>query len=103
MARNRCARSRADRWLGHARGAVNSSRGRLVAQLAPEALELVVGAGRHGDNVVWISFPSGVEHVFCYAYYVKPLSGHPGTAVASPIERWRGAAPRGTLLVEIQR
>ncbi|HEY6780341.1 MAG TPA: hypothetical protein VI111_05260, partial [Thermoleophilaceae bacterium] len=26
----------------------------------------------NGDNVEWIAFPSGTEHVFCYAYYVKP-------------------------------
>jgi uncharacterized repeat protein (TIGR01451 family) len=26
----------------------------------------------NGDNVEWISYPSGAEHVFCYAYYVKP-------------------------------
>ena len=26
----------------------------------------------NGDNVEWISFPEGSEHVFCYAYYVKP-------------------------------
>jgi uncharacterized repeat protein (TIGR01451 family) len=26
----------------------------------------------NGDNVEWISYPSGTEHVFCYAYYVTP-------------------------------
>nr|WP_246345439.1 DUF11 domain-containing protein [Conexibacter arvalis] len=26
----------------------------------------------NGDNVEWISYPSGARHVFCYAYYVKP-------------------------------
>ena len=26
----------------------------------------------NGDNVEWISYPSGAEHVFCYAYYVQP-------------------------------
>jgi hypothetical protein len=26
----------------------------------------------NGDNVEFISFPSGVSHVFCFAYYVKP-------------------------------
>jgi uncharacterized repeat protein (TIGR01451 family) len=26
----------------------------------------------NGDNVEWISYPQGTEHVFCYAYYVKP-------------------------------
>jgi uncharacterized repeat protein (TIGR01451 family) len=26
----------------------------------------------NGDNVEWISYPSGATHVFCYAYYVKP-------------------------------
>ena len=26
----------------------------------------------NGDNVEWIAYPSGTEHVFCYAYYVRP-------------------------------
>jgi uncharacterized repeat protein (TIGR01451 family) len=26
----------------------------------------------NGDNVEWISYPSGAKHVFCYAYYVVP-------------------------------
>jgi len=26
----------------------------------------------NGDNVEWIGFPSGVSHVFCFAYYVQP-------------------------------
>ncbi len=26
----------------------------------------------NGDNVEWIGYPSGVTHVFCYAYYVQP-------------------------------
>ncbi|HUA02955.1 MAG TPA: DUF11 domain-containing protein [Solirubrobacteraceae bacterium] len=26
----------------------------------------------NGDNVEYVFFPSGVRHVFCYAYYVKP-------------------------------
>ena len=26
----------------------------------------------NGDNVEWMSYPSGTEHVFCYAYYVTP-------------------------------
>jgi uncharacterized repeat protein (TIGR01451 family) len=26
----------------------------------------------NGDNVEWIGFPSGTDHVFCYAYYVQP-------------------------------
>jgi uncharacterized repeat protein (TIGR01451 family) len=26
----------------------------------------------NGDNVEWIAYPQGTEHVFCYAYYVKP-------------------------------
>jgi uncharacterized repeat protein (TIGR01451 family) len=26
----------------------------------------------NGDNVEWISYPSGTDHVFCYAYYVRP-------------------------------
>ena len=26
----------------------------------------------NGDNVEWISYPQGSEHVFCYAYYVTP-------------------------------
>jgi hypothetical protein len=27
--------------------------------------------GRTGGNLQWLSFPAGVRHVFCYAYYVK--------------------------------
>ena len=26
----------------------------------------------NGDNVEWIAYPAGTEHVFCYAYYVRP-------------------------------
>ncbi len=26
----------------------------------------------NGDNVEWISYPTGARHVFCYAYYVQP-------------------------------
>jgi uncharacterized repeat protein (TIGR01451 family) len=26
----------------------------------------------NGDNVEWIAYPEGSEHVFCFAYYVKP-------------------------------
>ena len=26
----------------------------------------------NGDNVEWVGFPSGVKHVFCFAYYVSP-------------------------------
>ena len=26
----------------------------------------------NGDNVEWISYPTGARHVFCFAYYVKP-------------------------------
>ena len=26
----------------------------------------------NGDNVEWIAYPQGTEHVFCYAYYVRP-------------------------------
>ncbi len=33
--------------------------------------------GRTGGNLQWLSFPSGIRHVFCYAYYVKN-PGDPG-------------------------
>ncbi len=26
----------------------------------------------NGDNVEWIAYPSGAQHVFCFAYYVSP-------------------------------
>ena len=26
----------------------------------------------NGDNVEYVSYPSGSTHVFCFAYYVKP-------------------------------
>jgi hypothetical protein len=34
--------------------------------------------GRTGGNVQWLTFPAGIRHVFCYAYYVKG-AGTPGT------------------------
>jgi hypothetical protein len=27
--------------------------------------------GRTGGNIQWLSFPAGIRHVYCYAYYVK--------------------------------
>ncbi|GAA2589980.1 hypothetical protein GCM10010399_20110 [Dactylosporangium fulvum] len=36
--------------------------------------------GRTGGNVQWLGFPSGVRHVFCYAYYVKTAAA-PGMLV----------------------
>jgi uncharacterized repeat protein (TIGR01451 family) len=45
----------------------------------------------NGDNVEWIGFPEGAEHVFCYAYYVKP----PPTS-GTIIVRKRVEAPAGT-------
>ena len=26
----------------------------------------------NGDNVEWVGFPSGMSHVFCFAFYVRP-------------------------------
>ncbi len=45
----------------------------------------------NGDNVEWISYPSGGKHVFCYAYYVKP----PPTS-GTIIVRKQIDAPAGT-------
>jgi hypothetical protein len=45
----------------------------------------------NGDNVEWIGFPSGVRHVFCFAYYVKP----PPTS-GTIIIRKQVQAPSGT-------
>ncbi len=45
----------------------------------------------NGDNVEWISYPSGAKHVFCYAYYVKP----PPTS-GTIIVRKEVDAPSGT-------
>jgi uncharacterized repeat protein (TIGR01451 family) len=48
----------------------------ILNELFPE--EFGFGALRcaidnlNGDNVEWIAYPSGTEHVFCFAYYVRP-------------------------------
>jgi hypothetical protein len=34
--------------------------------------------GRTGGNIQWLTFPAGIRHVYCYAYYVKG-PGTPGT------------------------
>jgi len=45
----------------------------------------------NGDNVEWIGFPSGVRHVFCFAYYVQP----PPTS-GTIVIRKQAQAPAGT-------
>lgn len=45
----------------------------------------------NGDNVEWISFPSGRRHVFCFAYYVSP-SPTAGTIV---VRKRTEGAPAG--------
>ncbi len=45
----------------------------------------------NGDNVEWISYPSGAEHVFCYAYYVKP----PPTSGTIVIRKQEEGVPGG--------
>ncbi len=45
----------------------------------------------NGDNVEWVGFPSGVRHVFCFAYYVTPPPTS-GTIVISKVVRG-GDAP----------
>jgi Domain of unknown function DUF11 len=46
----------------------------------------------NGDNVEYIYFPSGVNHVFCYGIYVKP----PPTAGLITIQKRVVGAPEGT-------
>ncbi|MGO9498350.1 MAG: hypothetical protein ACLQA5_16840 [Solirubrobacteraceae bacterium] len=46
----------------------------------------------NGDNVEFIFFPQGVNHVFCYAYYVKP----PPTSGTITIKKDVVGAPAGT-------
>jgi hypothetical protein len=46
--------------------------------------------GRTGGNVQWLTFPAGIRHVFCYAYYVKG-AGTPGTVTV----RMRTTRPIG--------
>jgi hypothetical protein len=46
--------------------------------------------GHTGGNVQWIGFPSGVRHVFCYAYYVKSAA-----ATGTLIVRARSAKASG--------
>ena len=53
------------------------------AKLGFGALRCAVD-GRSGGNVQWLGFPSGIRHVFCYAYYVRGdtaggASGAPAT------------------------
>jgi uncharacterized repeat protein (TIGR01451 family) len=45
----------------------------------------------NGDNVEYIMFPTGVHHVFCYAFYVKP----PPTAGTITIQKHVVGAPVG--------
>lgn len=45
----------------------------------------------NGDNVEWISYPSGTTHVFCFAYYVKPPPTS-GTIIVRKVM----SAPTGT-------
>jgi hypothetical protein len=46
--------------------------------------------GRTGGNIQWLTFPAGIRHVFCYAYYVKG-AGTPGTVTV----RMRTTRPIG--------
>jgi uncharacterized repeat protein (TIGR01451 family) len=46
----------------------------------------------NGDNVEFIFFPQGVNHVFCYGYYVKP----PPTSGTITIKKDVVGAPAGT-------
>ncbi len=46
----------------------------------------------NGDNVEWISYPSGTEHVFCYAYYVKPPPTSGTIVVRKVVEGVTGGA-----------
>jgi len=45
----------------------------------------------NGDNVEYVFFPTGVQHVFCYAYYVKP----PPTTGVITIRKQVTGAPAG--------
>jgi uncharacterized repeat protein (TIGR01451 family) len=45
----------------------------------------------NGDNVEYVFFPSGVRHVFCYAYYVQP----PPTTGVITIRKQVTGAPSG--------
>ena len=46
--------------------------------------------GHAGGNVQWLGFPSGVRHVFCFAYYVKSAQA-PGTLVVKARAATRSA------------
>src|SRR5262249_32612387 len=50
--------------------------------------------GHSGGNVQWIGFPSGVRHVFCYAYYVKGAPATGTLAVRARAARVRGYPQR---------
>jgi hypothetical protein len=52
--------------------------------------------GRTGGNVQWLTFPPGVRHVYCYAYYVKGRTdGRPVTSTS------KVDPPSGTALVNL--
>lgn len=45
----------------------------------------------NGDNVEWITYPQGTEHVFCYAYYVRPPSTSGTIVIRKEVRGTQGA------------
>lgn len=52
--------------------------------------------GRSGGNVQWLAFPSGIRHLFCFAYYVKGASPTSTIIVRAKTTRPVGFAQRFT-------
>jgi hypothetical protein len=86
MARNRCARSRADRWLGHARGAVISSRGRRRRAARPRGARARRGcraARRPTLSSISRHDPTGAGRVHCpRPFWSMQLITYAGEGVA---------------------
>ena len=50
----------------------------------------------NGDNVEFVSYPAGVEHVYCFAYYVSPPKGSGKIIVRKHLEGLPAGTPAQT-------
>ncbi|HYH52554.1 MAG TPA: DUF11 domain-containing protein [Solirubrobacterales bacterium] len=68
----------------------------------------------NGDNVEYVSYPAGVTHVFCFAYYVKPpptsgtivirkeVDGLPGVSESFPFDGNVSYEPGGVFSLDVE-
>jgi uncharacterized repeat protein (TIGR01451 family) len=68
----------------------------------------------NGDNVEYVSYPAGVTHVFCFAYYVKPsptsgtivirkeVDGLPGVSESYPFDGNVSYEPGGVFSLDVE-